>query len=288
MAKSIEILKPISEEKLKLLIAVDMEGISGVVSWSQVTPDSSEWQRFRRIMTQEVNAAIRGACDAGVDGIIVTDGHWRGDNIIIEDLDPRAKLNCGGPSPFSMVQGVDQGVDLAFFIGYHAMVGTPNAVLDHTWSSTCVSKVKLNGLEVGEAGLNAAVCGHFNVPVVLLTGDQSVTKEAQELIPGIQTVLVKIATGRFSAECVSPGENWITIEKAAKLAVTSFKNGNSAKPLKNSTPIDMEIELQASEMADKVALFPGLKRIGGRTIQFTSDTMPEAYLTFRSIAQMAG
>lgn len=273
---------------MKLLIAVDMEGISGVVSWSQVTPDSTEWQRFRRIMTQEVNAAIRGAYDAGVDEIIVTDGHWRGDNIITEDLDHRAKLNCGSPSPFSMVQGVDQGVDLAFFIGYHAMMGTPNAVLDHTWSSTCITRVKLNGLTVGETGLNAAVCGHFNVPVILLTGDQSVVKEAQALISGIQTVVVKIATGRYSAECVSPVENWKTIEEAAKLAVTGFKNGNSAKPIKNTTPIDMEIELQASEMADKVALIPRLKRIGGRTIQFTCDTMPEAFLTFRSIVQMAG
>ena len=273
---------------MKLLIAVDMEGISGVVTWNQVTPDSTEWQRFRRIMTQEVNAAIRGACDAGVDEIIVTDGHWRGDNIMIEDLDKRAKLNCGGPSPFSMIQGVDQGVDIAFFIGYHAMMGTPNAILDHTWSSTRITRVKLNGLAVGETGLNAAVCGHFNVPVILLTGDQSVTQEAQALIPGIQTVLIKKATGRFSAECVSPIENWITIEKAAKQAVIAFKNGNSSKPINNATPIDMEIELQASEMADKVALIPGLKRIDGLKIQFTCDTMTEAYLKFRSIVQMAG
>jgi D-amino peptidase len=276
------------EDGMKLLIAVDMEGISGVVSWGQVTPDSEEWQRFRRIMTDEVNAAISGAMDAGVNEVVVSDGHWRGDNIVLENLDKRAKLNSGSPSPFSMIQGVDQAVDLAFFIGYHAMAGTQYAILDHTWSSTSIANVRLNGMAVGETGLNAALCGHFNIPVVLLTGDQSVSAEAQALIPGIKTVIVKKASGRFSAECIPPQLSHAMIKDAAKQAVQSFINGSSARPLKMAAPIQVEIDLMATQMADTAALIPGIERVGGRRLQFTCETMPEMQHIFRAIIHLAG
>lgn len=276
------------EVSVKLLIAVDMEGISGVVSWNQVTPDSTEWQRFRRIMTDEVNAAIQGALLEGVDEVIVSDGHWRGDNIVIENLDSRARLNCGGPSQFAMVQGIDQGVDLAFFIGYHARMGTKHAILDHTWSSTTVANVWLNGKLVGETGLNAALCGYFNVPVILLTGDQAVSNEAKEGIPGIETVEVKKAHSRFSADCIHPSITQNMILEAAKKSVKKFKSGNSPLPLRYETPISVEIDFRSSDMADKVEIMPGIIRIDGRKIRFSCTTMSEAYYEFRKIVNMAG
>jgi D-amino peptidase len=276
------------EKNVKLLIAVDMEGISGVVSWDQVTPDSTEWQRFRRIMTNEVNAAIQGAMLEGVDEVIVTDGHWRGDNIVIENLDQRARLNCGGPSQFAMVQAVDQGVDFAFFIGYHARMGSKHAILDHTWSSTIVANIWLNGNLVGETGLNAALCAHFNVPVILLTGDQAVTLEARELIPGIEIVEVKKANSRFSADCLHPAITHNMILEAAKDAVKKYKAGNTPLPLKFETPILVEIEFRSSDMADKVEIMPGIIRIDGRKIRFSCETMPDAYCEFRKIVNMAG
>lgn len=276
------------EEDLKLLIAVDMEGISGIVSWDQVTPDSTEWQRFRLIMTEEVNAAIRGAMEEGVEDVIVTDGHWRGDNIVIENLDPRAKLNSGGLSPFSMIQGIDEGINFAFFIGYHARMGTQNAILDHTWSSVVVANVWINGKLVGETGLNAALCAHHRVPVILLSGDQSVCREARELIPGIETVVVKNATGRYSAECLHPTITQSMIQAAARESVRAYKDGISSKPIEVQSPIQVEVEFRASDMADKVAILPGIIRIDGRKIRFSSDTMPEAFCEFRSIVKMAG
>ena len=131
---------------MKILIATDMEGITGVTTWDQVTPGHAEYARFRKQMTEDVNAAIRGAFDAGAEEVIVADGHWNGSNILVEELDPRARLNTGSPSPFSMMQGIDESVAGVMFIGYHARNGSPNAILDHTWSSrTVVYTTRLPG-----------------------------------------------------------------------------------------------------------------------------------------------
>ena len=159
---------------MRILIAADMEGISGVTNWDQVSPEHPEYERFRRIMTAEVNAAIEGAYAGGAQEVIVSDGHNLANNILVEELDRRARLNNGTPAPFAMVEGVQNGVDGVLFIGYHARAGTRNAILDHTWSSKCVLNLWLNDLLVGETGLNAAVCGNLNTPVLLVSGDQSV------------------------------------------------------------------------------------------------------------------
>ena len=119
---------------MKILIAADMEGISGVTHGDQTTPGHSEYARFRKIMTADVNAAVQGAYAAGAEEVEVTDGHWDGANLLIEELDSRARLNAGNGSPFSMVQGVENGVDGVFFVGYHACAGSKNAAI--TVSST--------------------------------------------------------------------------------------------------------------------------------------------------------
>src|SRR3972149_3024701 len=147
---------------MKILIATDMEGITGVTTWDQVTPGHAEYARFRRLMTQDVNAAIRGAFEAGAQEVLVTDGHWNGSNILVEELEPRARLNTGSPSPFSMVQGIDESVDGVMFIGYHARNGSPNAVLDHTWSSKTyllpTSWVRSLTIRVQVAAISCSLC----------------------------------------------------------------------------------------------------------------------------------
>jgi len=158
---------------MKLLIAADMEGVTGVVSWDHVDARTAEYQRFRRLMTADVNAAVEGALAAGAGDILVTDGHASSGNLLIEELHPQARLNTGTPSPFSMVQCAQDGLDAALFVGYHARVGTVHAILDHTWSSARVADVWLNGRPVGETGLNAAVCGAYGAPVLLVTGAAS-------------------------------------------------------------------------------------------------------------------
>lgn len=272
---------------MKLLIAVDMEGITGVVTWNHVDPSHAEYQRFRRLMTQDVNAAVQGALDAGATEIVVTDGHWNSDNILIEELNPRARLNSGTPSPFSMVQGVDQGVDAVMFVGYHARMGTPQAILDHTWSSNRVQNVWLNGRLTGEIGLNASLCGHFGAPVLMITGDQSANREASEWITGIENVVVKQASSRWSAELLPPAVTHAMICESAKKAVQRFLAGQSPAPLQPGTPVTVGIEFLYSEMADKAALLPGSSRVDGRKIEVTLPNMADAYRAFRAAVTLA-
>lgn len=268
---------------MKLLIAVDMEGITGVANWDHVTPTHPEYGRFRRLMTADVNAAIAGACDAGADEIIISDGHWSGTNILIEELDPRARLNSGGPTPFSMVQGIDGGIDAAFFVGYHAHIGSQNAVLDHTWSSTSVANVWLNDQIVGEIGLNAAVCGAFDVPVVMLSGDQTAAAEARALLGDLETAVVKQASGRWAAECLPPAVTAPLIREAAARAVERFRAGKAPAPLKVAQPVTVTVEFVYSHMADFAAVLPGATRLDGRRLAYTAPDMPTAYRAFRAM-----
>jgi D-amino peptidase len=268
---------------VKILIAADMEGVSGVVHWDHVTPGHAEYARFRRLMTGDVNAAIRGAFEAGADGVVVSDGHSNGRNILVEELDPRARLNSGSPSPFAMVQGVDTGVDAAMFVGYHARVGAPNAILDHTWSSSRVANLWLNGRVMGETGMNAALCGHFGVPVVMVSGDQTVCAEAIELLGQIEVAVVKNASGRMAAECLPPEVAQRKIYEASVRAVRQLQAGQTAEPLRLSPPITLAIEFIYSEMADRAALLPGVRRTEGKRIEFVADDMPTAYRALRTV-----
>jgi len=222
---------------MKILIATDMEGITGVTMWDHVTPGHAEYARFRRLMTQDVNAAIRGAIDGGAGEIIVADGHWNGSNILVEELDPRAKLNSGSPSPFSMMQGLDTGVGGVFFIGYHARQGSQNAILDHTWSDTCVANVWLNEMIAGEYTLNAALAGHYNAPVLMVSGDQTVCAQVRDQIGNVEVAVVKQASGRFAAECLAPEITSQLIHEAAQRAVKRLAKKDAPKPFRRDRKI---------------------------------------------------
>lgn len=271
---------------MKILIAADMEGITGVVHWDQVNAQHSEYERFRRLMTQDVNAAVRGACAGGASEVLVADGHGSGRNILIEELDGRARLNSGSPSPYSMVQGIDTGVTAVMFIGYHARVGTQHAILEHTWSDTRVANLTLQGEPCGEIGLNAALCGHFNAPIILISGDQAACSEAAQLIPGIKTVAVKQASGRMAAELLAPARTHEMIAEAAAAAVQRLAKGEAPLPRRLSPPIHMEVEFVHSEMADRAALLPGSSR-SGRRIAYTADDMAALYTAFRAAVNLA-
>jgi D-amino peptidase len=271
---------------MKILIAADMEGISGVVHWDQVSSKHPEYARFRQLMTDDVNAAIGGAFDGGASEVLVSDGHSFGRNILIEALDPRARLNSGTPSPFSMLQGVDSGVEGVIFVGYHARIGTQNAILEHTWSDERVANLTIQGEPCGEIGLNAAVCGHFEIPVIMISGDLAACAEAQALIPGIEAVIVKKASGRMAAELLPPSVTHEMIGKSASKAVQDLKLGRSAKPHKLQPPIHMAIDFVQSEMADKAALLPGIARTG-RRIEYSAPDMITLYRAFQSAVALA-
>jgi D-amino peptidase len=274
---------------MKILIAADMEGITGVTNWDQVNPDHAEYPRFRRLMTDDVNAAIRGAFAGGATTVMVKDGHHNDTNILIEELDPRAILLAGSPSPLSMVEGVDRGVDGVMFIGYHARMGTPNAILEHTWSDDIVSGVWINERAIGEAGLNGAVCGHFNVPVIMASGDQALCAEANEFFGDlVETAQVKKALGRKSAECLPPLETSKLIDDVAQLAVKNLREGKAPKPFMVTKPIKLEIEFIQSDMADHAQKMPGAQRGKERRVSYTADDMLTIYRAFQSLVALAG
>ena len=272
---------------MKLLIADDMEGISGVVDFSHVSSDHPEYQRFRRIMTGDVNAAIRGAFAGGAKEVIISDGHGGAKNVLIEELDERAKLNSGSGSPFAMMQGIDQGVDAVFFIGYHAMAGTAKAILAHTWSSVRVSNVWLNECRIGEIGLNATLAGFFKVPVLLISSDTAGCHEARDWISGIKTISVKEANSRAAAECFTPLAVQEMIEEAAKSALEMYLKGDFPSPLSVASPVKIKVEFKTAGMVDSISKMQGIRRLDGRTIEYVSQDFPEAYKTFGAVVSGA-
>lgn len=272
---------------MKILIAADMEGVTGVVHWDQVSTSHPEYARFRRLMTADINAAIRGAYDGGATEVIVTDGHASSRNILIEELDPRARLNSGTPAPLSMVEGIDQGVQGVLMIGYHGRIGAQNAILDHTWSDERVANLWLNGRLVGEAALNGAVCGHFGAPVLMISGDQTVCAEGKDFFGDIETAEVKRAVGRMAAECLPPAVTGQLIQNAAQRAVSRLAAGSNPPPFTLAAPIEMTLEFVQSEMADKAAIMPGAQRGPDRKVTFSADNMVTIYFAFRTLLALA-
>ena len=271
---------------MKILIATDMEGITGVVNWDQVTPGHYEYPRFRKLMTQDVNAAIAGAFEAGATEVIVADGHWNGANILIEEFDARARLNSGTDAPHSMMQGIDESFDGVMYVGYHARQGSANAVCDHTWSSTCVTSLWLNDMLVGEFGLNGALAGYYGVPVIMVSGDQTACGQTVELLGELETAVVKQATGRYSAECLAPEVSQKLILEAARRAVLNLSRGKAPEPFIVDTPVLVTVEFRSSDMADRALRMPGTQRDGTR-ISIEMPDMNAAYSAFRTVVGLA-
>jgi len=271
---------------MKILIACDMEGITGVVNWDQVTPGLAEYERFRRLMTADVNAAIAGAYAGGADPVVVTDGHWNGTNLLVEALDERARLNSGASSPFSMMEGIENGVEAVLFVGYHARSGTQTAVLAHTWSDTRISNLWLDEVLVGEYGLNGALAGHFGAPVLMVTGDQAVCAQAVELLGPLETVAVKQATSFETAECLPPAVTARLIQAAAARAVTA-QRAAPRKPYRVGRPVSVRIEFVHPDQADRAERLPGAQRLDGRQVRLEAPDMAAAHLAFRAAVKQA-
>ncbi len=273
---------------MRILIAADMEGISGVTNWNQVTQGHFEYPRFRAIMTEDVNAAIRGAFEGGAQQVVVTDGHGSGSNILIEALDSRVILNAGNASPFAMVQGIESGdFDGVLYVGYHARSDSADGVLAHTWSSQRVANLWLNDILMGEYGLNAALCGHFGTPVVMISGDQTACAQATDLLGNLETAVVKQATSFQSAECLPPPAAQALIQAAATRAVAKLAGGQGPKPFTLQEPIQGVLAFRLVEMADSASRLPGSKRLDGTRIAFSAADMPTAYKTFRALVALA-
>jgi len=272
--------------KLKIFISVDMEGICGVVNSDQVNPGTPGYAAARKWMAQDVNAAVEGALEAGATEIVVNDSHGSMDNINPDDLLPKAILISGTPKPLSMMQGIDGSFQACVFIGYHAKAGTPDAVLDHTISSSVVRFVKVNGVELPELGLNALIAGAYGVPVALVTGDTAVCRQTTEVLgKEVVTVPVKEAYGRLAAKLVPMAEARQMIKAGMKDALARL---GRLKPFKMNSPYTFELGYHVSAQADMGSmLLPGIKRTDGRTVAFTADDYIDGFRTLRALISLA-
>lgn len=271
---------------MRVYISVDMEGVAGVTHEDQTNPIdpncAGEYGRFRRLMTAEANAAVEGALAAGATRVAVNDSHWLMRNLVVEDLHPAAELVSGSTKPRSMLEGIEAGFDAACFIGYHARAGTAHAILDHTYTDR-IFRVHLNGVEVGELGINAALAGRFGVPVAAVSGDQALAAECSALLgPGTRAVVVKHAVARHGARSVAPAEACRLIREGVAAAVKA-----PPKPWTAATPSTLEVEFCSSHHADMAELVPGSVRSGGRSVAVTHADYADTYRAFRALYNLA-
>jgi D-amino peptidase len=227
-------------------------------------------------MTQETNAAIEGALEAGATEILVRDSHGSARNILPDLLHHEAVLlRDWAGSPLSMMEGIDETFDAVIFIGYHARANTPNAVLDHTMTGA-IYDVVLNGKKMPEAGINAFIAGNFGVPIALIAGDLAVCKQAKELFGNVETVAVKEGVGN-AAKMLHPKKAQDLIRKKTTEALKRLKD---FKPFKLDPPYKMEVTYKAEERAENASWIPGAKRSGNTSVSFTSNDFMEVLKFF--------
>jgi D-amino peptidase len=281
---------------MKVLISADMEGTCGVVSWVQVMPPEvvgttepssrDEYTRTRERMTAEVNAAVEGALAGGADEVIVNDSHDGMRNLLPDKLHPAVRFISGNDKPLGMMQGVDlDEVGAVCYTGYHAKAGTPAAPLAHTWTGW-LNDVRLDGVSTGEFGINAAVAGHYGVPVVLVTGDDKAVAQTQALLGDqVQGVVVKEGISTFAALHLHPETARQRIRDAAEAAV---RQASAAQPYVLQPGRAVELEFDHQARADQAVLVPGVSRSGERAVTWIPENGDDFIRTFRAVMMCAG
>jgi len=247
---------------VRVFISVDMEGVAGVATFDQIIRGGTGYARAQELMTEEANAAIRGAFAGGASEVLVNDSHGTMDNLLHERLDPRARIVFGAPRPSCMVQGITADDAMAVFVGYHAAAGA-DGVLAHTFSSN-FTEVRVNGQPVTEAEVNGLYAAALGVPVGVLTGDDQICGVASKAFPGVTTVEVKQAHGFSATDTLPPQAARERIEDAVGTAVASCGELR-AQPLPDR--LDLEVDFALPLGADVAGSVPGSGRIAGRTLR---------------------
>jgi D-amino peptidase len=270
------------EAPVKLFIAIDLEGITGVVSERDTNREGPAAAAAREHMRADLDAVLEGCFAAGADEVVVCDAHDDGRNLDAADLPPRVILVGGSPAPYSMLQGIGRGYDGALFVGYHARAGTAAAVLEHTWNYK-VFAAALGDLEVGEFGLGALLAGHFGVPAVYLSGDDKAAAEAQALAPGIVTTVVKTGITRLAARLFSPDHVRARLREDVERALRA---GDKPAPLAwNGEPL--RLTFTRVEFCDRAAGCPGVRRLDGRTLEIPGADFEEVYRGFLACVRLS-
>ncbi len=255
-----------AQRPLKVYISADMEGVAGVVTADQLGPTGFEYERFRGFMTAEVLAAIQGARDAGATTIVVSDSHGNGENLLIERLPDDVMLVRSWPRPLMMMQGIDSSFAAALFVGYHSSTTSPVGVRAHTISSANYTALALNGVNMPEAGVNAAIAGYFGVPVVMISGDDAAVAEAQALIGRMEGAVVKRAISFHSATTMTPAAAQALIREAARRGVARRAE---LRPYVVTAPVRLDLTFKHYLQAEVASYLPGAERPSAHTMRYT-------------------
>ncbi len=266
---------------MRVLISADMEGVTGVTFPDDVEPGSSRWSYHRPLFTGDVNAAVAGFFDAGAEEVLVNEAHADKRNLLLDAIDPRARVLIGTHKPWSMMEGIDRGYDAVAFVGYHAGAGQ-QGVLSHTYLPNTITGVWLNGAPCSEGYMNAALAREFGVPVVLVTGDDRAVEDARSYAPDAAAVAVKECVDRYTAICLPPARTAELIHAAAAGALDPLPAVPEA-----SGPFRYEIEFDATHPVALTTAVPEVEQIGTRRVAFELPTMRLAIRCFRAVTVLA-
>lgn len=258
---------------VRVVIWVDMEGIEGIETWDQVTSGKPQYEEGRRLLTGEVNAAVRGAKAGGADDIIVIDCHGAGGSDSFRSLMPE-RLERGasyvlGHAWCRYVEPLKEHCDAALLVGAHAMAGTPDGVMCHTVSSEAWYNAWINETLVGESGIEAAICGVWDVPVIFASGDEATCREVTDLLgPKLVTAPVKVGLGRYSARSLGHADACALIEERVQKAVSSR---DWPAPWKVPSPVSFTVELATPDRVKDFEGRPGVEIEGARKVIARGD-----------------
>lgn len=264
---------------MRVHVISDMEGVAGIVKWEQVSGGEPLFEEGRKLYTEEINAAVRGAKAAGAAEIVVMDCHgagkgWTFNSLIPDALDPDCEYVVQVEWT-EYTEFLEQGCDAALFVGMHARAGTTKGVMTHTISGRDYQNLWFNGTLVGETGVNAALCGTWGCPVLMVTGDEATCAEGRELLgEGLTTVVVKRGLGAHSARMVPPLRARELIEEAARRALSDLA---AVAPWDPGRPCEIRAEFKNTEAPDKLRFRPGVERVDDRTIVSRAETWWDAW-----------
>lgn len=270
---------------MNVYISADMEGITGQVTWKACGAPSGDHYDFafaRRMMTHDVNAAIRGARRAGATRVVVKDSHGTSRNLLIDELESGTELITGeGAGSDGMVHGIGEGFDCALLVGYHAMAGTDRAVMEHT---ICGSnhRVWIGERQVGEMGMSGMIAAHHGVPIVMVSSDDAGCREAAHFFDRVATADVKAGYGRYMARCLHPSETAAIIERAAFEGVERRATIGSYMP----TDLIARIEFNQTSEADYACRMPGTKKADAYTVEYVAQDVIELHRAMRMLMSL--
>ena len=263
---------------LRIFISVDMEGIGGIGTGLMTrSSGGKDYQTGRELMTAEVNAVVNAIFTLGDAEILINDSHGDMQNLLHTRLDPRVEYIQGNIKPLGMVQGLDESFDAAIFLGYHARAGATDGFLAHTGTGS-VKGLWINGVEVGEGGLNAYAAGALGVPVVVAAGDSAFGAEFADLVPTVRTVRTKTAIGALVARLVHPEVVRADLAEATREGLSRL---SEARPLTPDLPVTVRMKFDVPARADVMMAVPGMRRIDGYTVEVETPTMERAYALVR-------